>query len=275
MSYIKVTFPNSTEEQNELIAAVLGTCSFDFFDETEEGFNAYTEKDLFQEKQMVEILDSIDLLHSLPYQKEEIEKVNWNEEWEKNFPPLMINKNWSVRADFHQPMSTLHEIIITPKMSFGTGHHATTSMMMQLLDEEGFNSKSVFDFGSGTGILAIMAEMKGSKNIYANDIEDWAYENAIENAEKNNCSHIQFFHGGIEKIPVQPFDIIIANINKNVITASIDSMMALTHHKTIFFISGILCEDETDITNLFKNHHYTVHQKLSKDNWMAIKFIKS
>ncbi len=274
MAYIKITFPNTSEEQNELIAAVLGTCDFDFFDETEEGFNAYALKSQFDESQMTEVLNSIDVLQSIPYQKEEIAKTNWNEEWEKNFPPLVINENWSVRADFHPPLKTQNEIVITPKMSFGTGHHATTSMMMQMMDAENFINKSVFDFGSGTGILAIMAELKGAASIQANDIEDWAYENAIENAANNRCKQIQFHHGGIDIIPIQAFDIILANINKNVITSSIDDMMALAHPNTIFYISGILCEDETDIANLFSKHQYTIHHKLSKDNWMAIKFIK-
>lgn len=178
------------EPGTEILIAELGEKPFESFIETDNGVSAFIQKSLWQE----DVLEGIEILENeqftISHTVEEIEQVNWNEEWEKNFEPIDVDGICHVRAPFHEKTNAEFDIVIEPKMSFGTGHHETTHMMIQHILENNFEGKKTLDMGCGTAILAILAEMKGAKNIDAIDIDNWCYLNSIENAERNNCSEI-------------------------------------------------------------------------------------
>ena len=180
---------------SEILIAELGEKAFESFIETETGISAYVQKDLWSET----ILEDIQILDNpefkINYTFEEIEQVNWNEEWEKNFEAIEVDGKCHVRAPFHEKTNAEYDIVIEPKMSFGTGHHETTHMMIQHILETDFTNKKTLDMGCGTAILAILAEMKGAQPIDAIDIDNWCYLNSIENAERNNCNHISVYEG--------------------------------------------------------------------------------
>ena len=175
----------------EILIAELGYAGFESFVETEEGATAYIQKEEWNDN----ILDDIQILNSdefeITYTFEDIEQINWNAEWEKNFNPIVVDNVCAVRAPFHDKFDTQYDIVIEPKMSFGTGHHETTHMMIQHILKNDFKNKSVLDMGCGTGVLAILAEMKGAKPIDAIDYDNWCYLNSLENVERNNRKHIK------------------------------------------------------------------------------------
>ncbi len=206
---------NCDEEKGELIIAELSFLAFDAFEENEKGVLASCDADAWNEEEVKEIMDRYDVTYSF----ETIAKVNWNEEWEKNYDPVIVDDQCVVRATFHEPRPDVpYEIIITPKMSFGTGHHATTAQILKhqiSLDHQG---KRVLDVGCGTGALAIMAHKRGAAYVAAVDIDEWCIENSEENFALNNCTDIVPLLGGIDKIAASDkYDIILANINKNVL----------------------------------------------------------
>ncbi|QEC68493.1 50S ribosomal protein L11 methyltransferase [Panacibacter ginsenosidivorans] len=265
-NYIQVTIQNVSAEQSDLLVAKLAELGFDGFEETENALKAFATVDKFSNEEVVTMLVPMKLEYSI----EAIVSKNWNEEWEKNFEPVVVDDFVAVRADFHAPVKEVqYEIIITPKMSFGTGHHATTFLMMQQMREIDFKNKNVFDFGTGTGILAILAEKLGAAYIFAIDNDEWSIENARENAEKNNCSLIDI---SLEKEPGEKsnFDIILANINKNVILTYISLLVGRLNKNGQLLLSGLLKEDESDILQAIKalavNHISTTH----KNNWICV-----
>ena len=183
-TYIQLEFQNISLEQSDLLIAQLSEIGFNGFEEEENNLKAFVPIYDFVEAAVNEIAAS----HHLSFYKSTIEETNWNAVWESNFQPVIVDNFVGIRADFHEPiMGVEHEIVITPKMSFGTGHHATTFMMIQQMREIDFTGKSVFDFGTGTGILAILAEKLGADKVFAVDYDEWSIENAKENLEKNNC----------------------------------------------------------------------------------------
>jgi ribosomal protein L11 methyltransferase len=274
MNYTKLTFLSISEDQAELLTAVLGEYGCDYFDEIEDQFNAYISTDTFDSAELKTYLSEYPIFENMDFAQLEIPHTNWNEEWEKNFSPIVINDQWSIRASFHESQKTKNEIVINPKMSFGTGHHATTAMMVEMIDAEDLSGKSVFDYGSGTGILAIQASMKGADPIIANDIEDWAYENSIENATINNTNNIEFVHGDIFKIPAIKYDVLIANINRNIILGSLEEMIKRVHDGSVVFVSGILNIDEEAIVGAFASYGFVKINGNERDNWLCLKMIK-
>ena len=187
MGYIKITFTDLQPEQREILIAQLADAGYEGFEEKDTGLDAFINSKSFDKL----ILNEISFKYQTPYTKEKIAETNWNKVWESNFEPVIVNDYVAIRADFHKPITnTQFEIVITPKMSFGTGHHATTHMMIELMKEIDLNGRSVLDFGTGTGILAILAERSGAKNIVAIDNDDWSITNAKENFKKNNCNKI-------------------------------------------------------------------------------------
>jgi len=264
--YIQITISNLLPEQSDILVATLSTYGFDGFEENENSLTGFIAEDNFSEKE----LSGFAALYKFTYEKRLIKPTNWNEEWEKNFEAVIVDDFVAVRADFHAPIKNVeHEIIITPKMSFGTGHHATTYLMMQQMRRIAFKDKSVFDFGTGTGILAILAEKMGAKNIKAIDNDEWSINNAKENIERNNCAKISLLLGN-EPPSKEKFDIILANINKNVILSFIFSLTELLNEKGQLILSGLLQDDENDILAIVKelqvNHIYTIH----RDKWICI-----
>lgn len=259
---------------SEILIAELGEKAFESFIETETGISAFVQKDLWN----VDILEDIQILSNpefeISYTFEEIEQVNWNEEWEKNFEPIDVDGKCHVRAPFHEKTNAEFEIVIEPKMSFGTGHHETTHMMIQHLLETDLVGKKTLDMGCGTAILAILAEMKGAQPIDAIDIDNWCYLNSIENAERNNCKHISVYEGDASLLVGKKYDVIIANINRNILLNDMQQYVDCLNENGILFLSGFYKEDIPVISESCTSKGLTYVKQFERNNWVALKFVK-
>jgi len=265
-NYIQIKIEDLTSEQSEILIAELGDHGFNGFEEGENFLNAYIEEKNLNEDELQKII----AWHQLRFTKNVIEQKNWNEEWEKNFEPVIVKDFVAVRAEFHQPVKTVkHEIIITPKMSFGTGHHATTFLMMQVMHDIDFENKTVFDFGTGTGILAILAEKLGASSIAAIDNDTWSINNAKENIERNHCRNIHLRLSNTLPATAK-FNIILANINKNVIMEHLKALSQLVDENGQVLVSGFLPDDEPDILNLAYKIGLKHKHIFQRDQWIAI-----
>ncbi|MGJ5642025.1 50S ribosomal protein L11 methyltransferase [Formosa sp. S-31] len=257
----------------EILIAELGFAGFESFVETEEGVTAYIQKDEWNEH----ILDDIQILNSdefdISYTFDEIEQTNWNEEWEKNFSPIVVDDQCAVRAPFHDKFDTEYDIIIEPKMSFGTGHHETTHMMIQHILKNDMANKSVLDMGCGTGVLAILAEMKGATQLDAIDIDNWCYLNSLENVERNNCKHISVYEGDAALLEGKSYDVIIANINRNILLNDIKTYAKALNNNGMLFLSGFYNDDIPVIEEECRKHMLKLSEKLERNNWVALKFL--
>ncbi|WP_323788792.1 50S ribosomal protein L11 methyltransferase [Psychroserpens sp.] len=258
----------------EILIAELGYAGFESFVETEEGVTAYIQKEDYFDT----ILDDIQILKSeefeITFTSEEIEQTNWNSEWEKNFNPIIVDDTCSVRAPFHEKPNTEFDIIIEPKMSFGTGHHETTHMMIQHILKNDFVDKSVLDMGCGTGVLAILAELKGAKPIDAIDYDNWCYLNSLENVERNNARHITVLEGDASVLPGRQYDIVIANINRNILLNDMKTYTDTLNTNGVLFLSGFY-NDDIPIIQAECNKYGLKHvETLERNNWVALKFEK-
>lgn len=258
---------------SEILIAELEATAFESFIETENGFSAFVQKELCT----ADILDNIQLLQSpdftISYEVEEIEQVNWNEEWEKNFEPINVDGICQVRAPFHEKTDAQYDIIIEPKMSFGTGHHETTHMMIQHILETDFTNKKTLDMGCGTAILAILAEMKGAQPVDAIDIDNWCYQNSIENAERNNCKHISVYEGDAALLQSRTYDIIIANINRNILLNDMQQYVDCLNPGGTLFLSGFYEEDIPYIDASCTEKGLKYVKKHQRNNWVALKYV--
>jgi ribosomal protein L11 methyltransferase len=258
----------------EILIAELGFAGFESFVETDEGVTAYIQKDEWYDT----ILEDIQILNSeefeISYTSEEIEQTNWNEEWEKNFNPIIVDDKCSVRAPFHEKPNTDYDIIIEPKMSFGTGHHETTHMMIQYLLKNDFKEKSVLDMGCGTGVLAILSEMKGAQPIDAIDYDNWCYLNSLENVERNNAKHITVLEGDASILPGRHYDVVIANINRNILLNDMKTYAETLNSEGILFLSGFYHEDIPVIEEECNKYGLKHVETLERNNWVALKFEK-
>jgi ribosomal protein L11 methyltransferase len=261
------------ESGSEILIAELGEKAFESFIETDLGIVAYIQKDLCT----ATILEDIHIMSSLEftitYSVEEIEPVNWNEEWEKNFEPIDVDGNCHVRAPFHPKTDAEFDIVIEPKMSFGTGHHETTHMMIQHLLETNITGLKTLDMGCGTAILAILAEMKGAKPIDAIDIDNWCYLNSIENAQRNNCHEIEVYEGTAEMLAGKSYDLIIANINRNILLNDMQVYVDCLNKGGILLLSGFYNEDIPFINNSCTEKGLTYIKKFERNNWVSLKYI--
>ncbi len=207
-------------------------------------------------------------------EKTPLENKNWNEIWESSFSPLYIDDILCIKADFHTEVSpTKYTITVNPKMSFGTGHHPTTFMMLTAMNKVQFKDKTVLDCGSGTGILAIYAEMLGARDILALDNDEWCFTNAIENIDTNNCKYIQANCGNIDAVG-HPYDIILANIHRNYILEHFHYFHALVHQYGLLFVSGFYKEDAPRILEAALAYNFVAHSSIEKENWCCIVFKK-
>ncbi|KQS53309.1 MULTISPECIES: 50S ribosomal protein L11 methyltransferase [Flavobacterium] len=258
---------------SEILVAELGEKPFESFIETEFGVTAYIQKALWTE----DVLEDIFILTSpeftVSYTIEEIEQVNWNEEWEKNFEAIDVDGICHVRAPFHEKTDAQYDIVIEPKMSFGTGHHETTHMMIQHLLETDVTGKKTLDMGCGTAILAILAEMKGAQPIDAIDIDNWCYLNSIENAERNNCKHITVYEGDAALLAGRNYDVIIANINRNILLEDMQQYVDCLNPGGTLFLSGFYEEDIPVIDASCTEKGLTYVKKHQKNNWVALKYV--
>ncbi len=279
MNYISYTFDIISKNLKiqtaiEILIAELGAVGFESFTENDNGVIAYIQKNDWHDN----ILDDIQLLQSeevtISYNVEEIEQVNWNSEWEKNFEPIQVDGLVSIRAPFHENPNLKYDIVIEPKMSFGTGHHETTHLMIQHLMDMDLTGKSVLDMGCGTGILAILAEMKGASKLDAIDIDTWCYENSLENVERNNCHHIQVFEGDASLLNGKKYDVIIANINRNILLQDIGAYVKSLNDNGTLLLSGFYTEDIPVILKETKTHNFKLEKQLERNNWVGLKLNK-
>ncbi len=272
-SYIGYTFTVlPLQPASEILIAELAEAGFESFVETETGIEAYIQEKDWNEN----ILEAIFILENeafnITYTFDKIEQVNWNKEWESNFQPITVEGICTVRAPFHETPSTEYDIVIEPKMSFGTGHHATTHMMIQHLLELNLENKTVLDMGCGTAVLGILAEKRGAKAVDAIDIDNWCYLNSIENVARNECNSIQVFEGGANLLVNQTYDVIIANINRNILLQDMKAYVARLSPKGILLLSGFYEEDieiiHSEATQLGLK---LAHQKV-KNKWVALRY---
>ena len=271
--YISYTFRITPRDPaTEILIAELGYAGFESFVENESGVIAYIQKEDFRD----DILDYIYILSSdefkIDYQKEEIAQVNWNKEWEKNFNPIQIDDLVSIRAPFHEKPNLEYDIVIEPKMSFGTGHHQTTHMMVKHLLNLDLKDKKVLDMGCGTGVLAILAEMRGANPIDAIDIDNWCYLNSIENVDRNNCTKISVYEGEASLLINKKYDVIIANINRNILLNDIKTYAACLTENGILLLSGFYQEDIPIIDAEVSKYDLKLQTIEERDNWVALKY---
>lgn len=272
--YIAYDFNVSPKEPaTEMLIAQLGPVGFESFVEHSYGVTAYIQK----KEWSINILDDVFVLNSdefeITHKQNEVAQTNWNEEWEKNFNPIQVNDLVSIRAPFHKKPSLQYDIIIEPKMSFGTGHHETTHMMIQHLLALDLENKKVLDMGCGTGILAIFAEMKGAKPLEAIDIDSWCYENSLENIQRNNCHHIAVYEGDASLLKGKKYDVIIANINRNILLSDMKTYTDCLNEKGLLLLSGFYKEDFQIINKQVVKYGLTLDSKLERNNWLALKYL--
>ena len=273
MNYIEYDFTVSpTEIGVEILMAELAEVGFDSFEDTPTGIKAYIPKDSWNEQ----ILQDIYLLSNpeftISYQITEIEQVNWNEEWEKNFSPIVVEDLCTVRANFHPVPNTRYDIVITPKMSFGTGHHETTYMMLQQLLPLSLEDTKVLDMGCGTGILAIMAALRGARDITAIDIDPWCVENATENVQQNNCFFITIKEGDVSLIVGEQYNLILANINRNILLSDIPAYTEALFPEGLLLVSGFYVEDLPAIKEKCQEEGLTYLNHIERNRWVSAKF---
>lgn len=273
MDFIEVTLQVNPDFA-DILTAELGELGFDAFVDTENGFSAYIDEDRFSQTALEETLERYSGLTQISYTTQKIERQNWNEEWERNFEPLFIGDQVSVRASFHEkPEAAKYDIVINPKMSFGTGHHETTTLMIEnqlALDHQG---KRVLDMGCGTGILAIMAGELGASEIVAVEIEDWTVENARENAAINNYTQIDVRLGGAETIAGdQPYDIVLANINRNVLLDDMPAYTDVLKSGGTLLLSGFYTEDLPILQSRAEALGLSYISHRVKNNWVSAIF---
>jgi ribosomal protein L11 methyltransferase len=228
----------------DIIVAKLNEIDFESYAEDANGVKAYVQTLLLNENAVKEIISEVAELCELTFSISKVKQENWNKQWESNFDPVVINDKCVIRAHFHQPIPDVDfEIIITPKMSFGTGHHETTSLVMNEMFSLEFNNKSVLDMGCGTGVLAILASKLGANSLVGIDFDQWAVENAEENSVLNSIDNIDYIHGDADAIGDATFDIIVANINRNIILQDIEKYVGAMNVKSEIIFSGFLKED--------------------------------
>lgn len=266
--YIQIEFQNVSTEQSDLLLAELNMIGFDGFEENENCLKAFIPSTDFDEAAVKEIAEK----NVVTFTKSEIEETNWNAVWESSFQPVIVDDFVGIRADFHEPIAGVeYEIVITPKMSFGTGHHATTYMMIQQMREIDFTGKTVFDFGTGTGILSILAEKLGAEKILAIDYDEWSIANTAENLERNNCTKSKLKKADNAQGEEQ-YGIILANINKNVILDNFSSLVKQVEAGGTLLLSGLLIDDEKDILSQASKYPLIFNGKSTRNNWISLRF---
>ncbi len=274
MDYIElnIQIPIEKDYLKEVIIAFLAEQSYESFSEKKGALMAYVSKDAF-------VADDTDALmnnYSLSYSFKEIKQQNWNQKWEESYEPIVIKDKLAIKAPFHnQEFNTEHTIIIEPKMSFGTGHHATTHMMCELMSDYSFWEASVLDMGCGTGVLAIYASILGANSIIAIDIDEWAYENTVENAARNGVSNISSFRGDVQSIPPKLFDFIFANINLNILKKHIPYYAKQMSNGAIIMLSGFFETEFDQIEKICNENGLFFVKSITKNEWIACVFHKS
>lgn len=272
MEHIKVSFAVSSEEQSDMLIAMLSSIGYNGFEEAGNKLLAYIEQPLYDAAE----LQGLSVNVGVEYAIEAVPEQNWNALWESNFSPVVIDGLCTIRADFHNiDVTTPYDILITPKMSFGTGHHATTQLVMQMMSEQDMKGASVLDFGTGTGVLAILAELMGATVIMAIDNDDWCVENAGENVMRNDCKRISVLKGSLEESGSGKWDYILANINRHILLEHMRSFYDKLHDKGRILMSGLLAEDEPIIVDAATAIGLIFREVKKQGNWIALLFSKT
>jgi ribosomal protein L11 methyltransferase len=277
MNYIELSVSVDPKEQgSDVLIAELSEIGFDSFIETDQGFQAYLPAVQFSESETKNLLLNYSGLFKISYKITPIEQQNWNKEWESNFHPIEVDGKCCIRAPFHQQDKRfVYDILIEPKMSFGTGHHQTTQLMIRKLMKLDISSKSLLDMGSGTGVLAILASLMKSDPVTAIDIDDWSYENCIENLKKNNINNAFVYKGNAEILAGKIFHTILANINKNVLLADMTTYVQSLEKNGNLVISGFF---ETDMPELIQKAQFlglSLEERAVDNQWALLHFIKN
>lgn len=276
--YKKVTFvvtPND-EVQCDVLAALLCDEGYESFEQKDDGIVAYVQCDMFDEHKIDEALSQFDFSSKISWTSESIEGRDWNEEWEKNyFTPMVIADKCVIHSTFHKDYPKLkYDIVIDPKMAFGTGHHETTNLMVEQILQEDMNGKSVLDMGTGTGILAILSSMHGAESALGIEIDGFAYENAIENIKMNKVENVKILHGDASLLENMQFDYVIANINRNIITSDLDKYVKVLKENGKMFLSGFYVGDIPVIMQVAKPLGLEEIKYNEKKNWAMLMLSK-
>ena len=270
MNYYKVSVTSSAE-MRDIIIAILSQSNYNGFEENDFGFKTYIAEEQFEETIIKTLADQFDFSYKIKL----IPQQNWNAVWESNFQPIQIADFCGIRADFHPNFTDVkHEITINPKMAFGTGHHETTLSMMEIMQHLDFQDKKVFDYGCGTGILAILAAKMGANPILAIDYDPLSSENTIENCQKNNIEQVETRLGELSIVKDDEFDIILANINRNVILNSLPSLFLKIKETGQVLISGFLHSDVDLMTNTLEKIGFSIKKVVQKGEWICMQLSK-
>ncbi|MBN8685369.1 MAG: 50S ribosomal protein L11 methyltransferase [Chitinophagales bacterium] len=265
-NHIEITIPVAETELQQVLIARLADTGFEGFEETDLLLKAFIPEAEYREEELRAIIKE----YNLSFTKTVIESQNWNAVWESNFDPVVVDDFVAVRAGFHKPVAGVEkEIVITPKMSFGTGHHATTFMMMRQMRALDFGGKKIIDFGTGTGVLAILAEKMGAADVIAIDYDDWSIDNARENCINNTCSHVHLQLAD-NAAGAGKADIILANINKNVILDNLEHLKNSLNKNGVLLLSGLLITDEADIVKAALPMSLVLKGKEVMNNWICL-----
>jgi len=263
---IQVQVEVVTQADKDLLIAECSALGFEGFEEQENLLLCYISTAVYNANEVAALMDK----KGFAYQIKQVPAQNWNALWESNFEPVTVGDFCTIRAHFHaKDTSVMHEVVITPKMSFGTGHHATTWLMVQQMSHLELKGKAVADFGTGTGILAILAEKLGSSYVWAIDCDDYSMENAAENIERNNSKVVKLEKSDVFS-PVEKFDIILANINKNVIIDNLGGLIFGLNTGGKLLLSGLLKEDENDVLMAFQGTGLSRVDTVERNNWITI-----
>lgn len=272
MDYVGVEFiVEPVQPGSDVLIALLGDLDFESFVQNEKGFEAYIQEDLFKEESLTSLGD-FDFTYKWSIQN--IKQENWNEEWEKNFHPVLVEDKCCIRASFHELQKVQLDIIINPKMSFGTGHHDTTWMMSRVLFDLDVKDKDVLDMGCGTGVLAIIAKKLGATHVVGIDIDDWSIENSIENAQLNNVEGISFFKGNAADLKNKYFDSILANINRNVLLSDMPQYFESLNSGGQLLLSGFFENDFDELNKKATACGFVFDGKTIRNGWAMLKYIK-
>ncbi len=279
MKYLEFTFHTlpCTETVNDVLAAVLGDIGFESFTEAEEGIKAYIQEKLFDEEALKTALDDFPISDTrITYAATEAEDKDWNEEWEKNFfQPIVIGHRCVIHSTFHKNVPQAeYDIIINPQMAFGTGHHQTTSLIIEALLDADVEGKTVLDMGCGTSILAILAAMRGARSVTAVDIDDWCVENSKDNVRLNNIRNISIEQGDASSLEGKPpFDLLIANINRNVLLNDMPAYIRAMHPGSEIYMSGFYTDDIPLLQEKARELGLQFMEAKEKEHWAMAKFI--
>ncbi|NKI33066.1 50S ribosomal protein L11 methyltransferase [Croceivirga thetidis] len=274
MTYLEFDFIiQPLQPASEILIAELGELGFESFVENEKGLQAYILKEDFRSSQLEELYILKNEAFSISWTSKEVKQQNWNQAWEANFHPITVGNTCVVRAPFHESVEVDFEIVIEPKMSFGTGHHETTHMMLQQILDNDFKGKSVLDMGCGTGVLAILSELKGAACVDAIDIDEWCYENSIENVGRNNCTKIKVYQGDSSLLEGKTYDVIIANINRNILLQDIPIYAKSLNTGGELYLSGFYLEDLTVINSKCESFGLKFDKNYEKNRWVSSKYV--